>query len=269
MESSTATQPQHRSDLQTRQFDGLPPDHPANRAERAREHSLGAVLKRVVDVTVALGLIVVLLPLMLVIGLAVRLDSRGPVLFRQRRLGRDMKLFTVLKFRTMIAGSSSELHQSYIAELARSQEENGAAAASNGNGGVAAAANNGNGGAAAATNGEMKKLTADPRVTTIGRILRRTSLDELPQLFNVVGGSMSLIGPRPALEYELEHYRPVHFKRFDVRPGITGLWQVSGRNRLGFHEMLDLDVKYSEDPSLAVDLGIIVRTPTAAFRHGA
>lgn len=262
MESSTATQPQSqpRSGLETQRFDKLPPpDHPANQAEQPREHALGAVLKRVIDVTIALGMIVVLFPLLLIIGLAVRFDSRGPVFFKQRRLGRDMEPFTVLKFRTMAAGSSSAIHQRYIAELVRSQGENSAAAASNGNGG----------GFSAATNDEMKKLTADPRVTAVGRVLRRTSLDELPQLFNVLGGSMSLIGPRPALEYELEHYRPVHFKRFDVRPGITGLWQVSGRNRLGFHEMLDLDVQYSEEATLAIDAGILLRTPMAAFRHAA
>jgi lipopolysaccharide/colanic/teichoic acid biosynthesis glycosyltransferase len=252
MESSTATQPQHRSG---QPFDGFPPDHPANRAERPREHT--PALKRAIDLTVSLALIVVLLPIMLVVALAIWLDSRGPVLFRQRRLGRDMEPFTVLKFRTMAADSSPELHQRYIAELARSQAGNGAAAS------------NGNGGSVAATNGEMKKLTADPRVTTVGRFLRRTSLDELPQLFNVVAGSMSLIGPRPALEYELEHYRPAHFKRFDIRPGITGLWQVSGRNRLDFHEMLDLDVKYSEEATLALDAGILARTPMAAFRHAA
>jgi len=256
MESSTATQHQHGSGLEAQRFDKLPLDHPADQAERSRRHSGGA-LKRAMDLSVSLALIVVLLPLMLIVALAVRIDSRGPVLFKQRRLGRDRQLFTVLKFRTMAAGSSSELHQRYIAELARSQSANGAAAA------------NGNGGSAAGTNGDMKKLTADPRVTTVGRFLRRTSLDELPQLFNVVAGSMSLIGPRPALEYELEHYQPVHFKRFDVRPGITGLWQVSGRNRLDFHEMLDLDVKYSREATLALDVGILVRTPMAAFRHAA
>jgi lipopolysaccharide/colanic/teichoic acid biosynthesis glycosyltransferase len=258
MESSTAPppQPQAASHVEAPQFDTPPSDHPAN-LERARGHSLDATLKRTIDVIVSLALIVVLLPLLAIIALAVRFDSRGPALFRQRRLGRDMEPLTVLKFRTMAVDSSSEIHQRYIAQLAHSQAENGAAAS------------NGNGGAVAATNGEMKKLTADPRVTSVGRILRRTSLDELPQLFNVVTGSMSLIGPRPALEYELEHYRPVHYKRFDVRPGITGLWQVSGRNRLGFHEMLDLDVQYSEEASLALDVGIILRTPMAAFRHAA
>jgi len=264
MESSTATQHQHGSALEAQRFDQVPlDDHPANRAEKARGHLDSGTLKRAIDLTASLALIVVLLPFLLIIAVAVWIDSRGPVLFRQQRLGRDREPFTVLKFRTMAAGSSPELHQRYIAELASSQAENGAAA-SNGNG-----AGNGNGGSAAATNGKMKKLTADPRVTAVGRFLRRTSLDELPQLFNVVAGSMSLIGPRPALEYELEHYRPAHFRRFDVRPGITGLWQVSGRNRLDFHEMLDLDVKYSEEATLALDAGILVRTPMAAFRHAA
>jgi lipopolysaccharide/colanic/teichoic acid biosynthesis glycosyltransferase len=209
-----------------------------------------------VDLSLGLLLIALLLPVMLLIALAVKLDSRGPVLFRQRRLGLDMEPFVVLKFRTMAADSSPELHRRYIAELANSQ--------SNGNGAVNGnTAVNGNG----SSNGDLKKLTADPRVTRVGGFLRRTSLDELPQLFNVIGGSMSLIGPRPSLEYELEHYRPSHYRRFEVRPGITGLWQVSGRNRLGFHEMLDLDVEYSENPTLATDFRILVRTPMAAIRH--
>jgi lipopolysaccharide/colanic/teichoic acid biosynthesis glycosyltransferase len=213
-----------------------------------------ALVKRTVDLSAGLVLIFLLLPIMLLIALAVKLDSRGSVLFRQRRLGLDMELFVVLKFRTMMADSSPELHQRYIEELVDSQAI--------GNGAV-------NGDGQRNGNGDLKKLTADPRVTTVGRFLRRTSLDELPQLFNVVGGTMSLIGPRPALEYELEHYRRAHYKRFDVRPGITGLWQVSGRNSLGFHEMLDLDVEYSEDPTLATDIRILARTPMAAIRHAA
>jgi lipopolysaccharide/colanic/teichoic acid biosynthesis glycosyltransferase len=207
-----------------------------------------------------MALIVLLLPLMLVVALVIRFDSRGPVLFRQSRLGRGMEPFTVLKFRTMAVDSSSELHERYIAELASSRPNGNGSGNGNGNG---QHRENGNGA------DSIKKLTADPRVTRVGRLLRRTSIDELPQLFNVVGGSMSLIGPRPALEYEIQYYSPLHFKRFDVRPGITGLWQVSGRNRLDFHEMLDLDAKYSQEATLATDVGILARTPTAAFRHGA
>jgi lipopolysaccharide/colanic/teichoic acid biosynthesis glycosyltransferase len=197
--------------------------------------------RRCVDLLLSLALLVLLLPLMLVVALLVKLDSPGPVFFRQRRLGRDKQPFTVIKFRTMFEGAPPRLHQEYIAGLA--------------NGRV-----NGDG---------LKKLSADPRVTRVGRVLRRLSLDELPQLLNVLAGSMSLIGPRPALEYELEHYQPRHYARFEVRPGITGLWQVSGRNSLGFMEMLDLDVEYATNGTLSTDLRILVRTPGAAVRHAA
>src|SRR6185503_8006757 len=152
---------------------------------------------------------------------------------------------TVLKFRTMQDGASSASHQAYIAELA------------NGSG-------NGDGGDAG-----LKKLTADPRVTRVGAILRKLSIDELPQLFNVIGGTMSLIGPRPALSYELEHYGPRHYERFLVRPGLSGLWQVSGRNQLGFTEMLDLDADYAEKCGPMTDARIFVRTPIAMVRDAA
>ena len=192
-------------------------------------------LKRPVDFTVALLLLVLLLPVILVIAAAVRISSPGPVLYRQRRVGRDMSEFTMLKFRTMYEGVSEATHRAYIAELARG----------------------------AASGEGLRKLTDDPRVTGIGRFLRKTSLDELPQLVNVLGGSMSLIGPRPAIEYELEHYQSSHYERFQVRPGLTGLWQVSGRAEVGFIEMLDIDVDYVRSASARTDLGIAVRTPLA------
>jgi lipopolysaccharide/colanic/teichoic acid biosynthesis glycosyltransferase len=259
MENSTATHPRHRSQLGSRRREDS-----AARPSRTKQRGYREAIKRVTDLLVSLFLIVLLSPIMLVVAIAVRLDSRGPVLFRQRRLGRDMEPFTVLKFRTMADNSSPELHQRYIAELAGTRL-GGAASNGHSNGNGNSPANGrANGGAA-----EIKKLTADPRVTGVGRFLRRVSLDELPQLFNVLGGTMSLIGPRPALEYELEHYSPDHYKRFDVRPGITGLWQVSGRNQLGFKEMLDLDVKYSEEATLITDVGIILRTPLAAVRDAA
>lgn len=258
MESSTTTHPRHRLRMQPQRRKRTPSLPPfAERAAPRRRGRTYAALKRGIDLLVGLALIALLLPVMLVVALIVKLDSRGPALFRQRRLGRSMEPFTVLKFRTMAVDSSPELHQRYIEQLAGSTNGNGAT------GGV------GNDSANGKSNGDLKKLTADPRVTGVGRVLRRTSLDELPQLFNVVGGSMSLIGPRPALEYELKHYKPTHYRRFDVRPGITGLWQVSGRNRLGFHEMLDLDVEYSEGATLTTDIGILARTPKAALRHAA
>jgi lipopolysaccharide/colanic/teichoic acid biosynthesis glycosyltransferase len=256
MENSTAPKTRQRSPLKVLRLGSPSSGRTAREEGRTGQRLYRAGIKRAVDLVVGLALLILLLPVMLVVALAVRLDSPGSALFRQRRLGRDMEPFTVFKFRTMAVDSSPELHQRYIAELAGSS--------SNGNGnGNGQHLSNGNGG------GEIKKLTADPRVTTVGRILRRVSLDELPQLFNVVGGSMSLIGPRPAIEYELKHYGPLHFRRFDVRPGITGLWQVSGRNRLDFHEMLDLDVKYSEEAALVTDIGILARTPLAAVKHAA
>jgi lipopolysaccharide/colanic/teichoic acid biosynthesis glycosyltransferase len=202
-----------------------------------------AFAKRAFDILFSSLLVFVLAPLLLIVAVAIKLDSRGPVLFRQRRLGRDMQPFTVLKFRTMRDGVSSAAHQAYIAELANA---NGSA--------------NGNG---------LKKLTADPRVTRTGQVLRKLSIDELPQLFNVIGGSMSLIGPRPALSYELEHYGPRHYDRFLVRPGLSGLWQVSGRNQLGFNEMLDLDAEYAEKCGPLTDARIFLRTPIAMVRDAA
>ena len=196
-------------------------------------------VKRVADVLLAIVLLVAVLPLLLVIALAIRLDTPGPQFFRQQRLGRGRRPFTVLKFRTMYDGVSPEAHRRYIERLARTgaDDEPG-----------------------------LKKLVGDPRVTRVGGFLRRTSLDELPQLVNVLRGEMSIVGPRPALEYELEHYRPEHFARFDVRPGLTGLWQVSGRNSIGFVGMLDLDVEYSRTSSPRLDAKILLRTPLAVVR---
>ena len=180
-------------------------------------------------------------PLLALIALAIRLDSGGPVLFRQARLGRELDEFTVLKFRTMKFDSSPELHRAYIAKLAAGQ----------------------------ADEDEIKKLTKDPRITRVGKLLRRTSLDEFPQLINVLRGEMSLVGPRPALDYELEHYAERHFERFAVKPGMTGLWQVSGRNRVGFTEMLDLDVHYACNNGFLLDMKILAKTPVAAVTGAA
>jgi lipopolysaccharide/colanic/teichoic acid biosynthesis glycosyltransferase len=208
-----------------------------------RTHSgrVWAVLKRTFDISFALVALLSLIPLLVVIAAAIVIDSRGPLLFRQRRYGRDMKPFTVLKFRTMVDGASTARHRAFIARLA-------------------AGGGNGNG---------LKKLVDDPRVTRVGRVLRRFSLDELPQFVNVLRGSMSLIGPRPAIEYEIEHYQPRHYERFDVLPGLTGLWQVSGRNEIGFKEMLDLDVEYARHCSFTTDLRVFVRTPLAMVRGAA
>ena len=199
------------------------------------------IVKRVIDLIGSAICLVVLSPLLLLLALAIVVDSGRPVLFRQVRLARGLREFRVLKFRTMKLGVSSEAHQAYIKKLATGQ----------------------------ADEDSLKKLTADPRVTRVGSLLRRTSLDELPQLVNVFLGSMSLVGPRPALEYELQYYRPEHFERFAVKPGMTGLWQVSGRNELGFTEMLDLDAEYASSSNLLTDLKILVKTPVAAISGAA
>lgn len=205
--------------------------------------SAGRAARRALDVVLATVLVVCLIPLLLVIAALIKLDSAGPVLFRQRRLGKDRRPFTVLKFRTMRADATPALHMKYVAKLADSED--------------------------AGTGLTLKKLTDDPRVTRVGRPLRRLSLDELPQLFNVLAGQMALVGPRPAIEYELAHYEPSHFERFRVRPGITGLWQVSGRSALGFKDMLDLDAEYAIRPSFATDVRILAKTPAAAVKNAA
>jgi len=197
--------------------------------------------KRAIDVIgSALGL-VLLSPLLLILAVAIVVDTGRPVLFHQIRLGRGLREFRVLKFRTMKFGATSEAHRAYIKKLATGRvDEDG-----------------------------LKKLTEDPRVTRMGAFLRRTSLDELPQLVNVLAGDMSLVGPRPALEYELEYYTDEHYERFAVRPGMTGLWQVSGRSELGFTEMLDLDADYARFSDLVTDVKILLKTPAAAVSRAA
>ena len=220
-------------------FDSGTTGHPeAPSAPRPTSSRGEAAAKRLLDVAIASVLLTAIAPVLAAIAVAVKLTSRGPVLFRQRRLGVDMREFTLLKFRSMDAGASSLPHEEFVISLAA------------------------NGGRA---DQPIKKLTADPRVTRVGAFLRRTSLDELPQLFNVLAGDMSLVGPRPAIGYELALYRPEHFERFNVLPGMTGLWQVSGRSGLGFVEMLELDVQYARNRSLGLDAAILARTPAALF----
>lgn len=194
--------------------------------------------KRVFDVLVATIMLIVLTPLLALIAVAIVLDSPGPVLFRQKRHGRGRRPFVVLKFRSMQYGASADVHRRYIRQLATDEDGVGSG---------------------------LKKLTRDVRVTRVGAVLRRTSLDEIPQLINVVRGEMSIVGPRPALTYELEYYEPDHYARFAVRPGLTGLWQVSGRNEIGFLGMLSLDAEYARSSSARLDAKILLRTPLAVF----
>jgi len=196
------------------------------------------LLKRTFDIVFSALTIALLFPLWLLIALLIKLDSKGAVFYTQERVGMDGRLFLLYKFRTMQAGADSELHREYQKAFIAGRAE----------------ANVGD---------EQKpayKLLADPRITRIGKVLRRTSLDEVPQLLNVLLGDMSLVGPRPPIPYEVEAYELWHRKRLDMKPGLTGLWQVSGRNRLPFEEMVRLDLFYIENWSLLLDLKIILRT---------
>ena len=198
------------------------------------------LLKRAVDYIVAVPMLVLLAPLMALIAICIRLDSPGPVLFRQRRLGYEMRPFTVLKFRTMRVDTDPDVHRRYIETTVTHQ------ASPNANG--------------------LYKLDRSDSVTRVGRFLRKTSLDELPQLFNVLAGEMSLVGPRPCLDYETEGFAEHHFERFLLPPGLTGLWQVTARARSTFGEALDMDVAYVRGWSLSLDLRLILKTPFSLFR---
>lgn len=201
--------------------------------------------KRMMDIVLSLPLIIIAAPLLLVLGFLVRATSDGPALFRQDRLGRDKQPFTMLKLRTMQAGNDDRIHRDYVASLLSG-------------GGAATTAGNG-----------LFKLDGDPRVTRLGAWLRRTSCDELPQLVNVLRGEMSLVGPRPVLPWEAQLFGELYQQRFAVKPGITGLWQVSGRSRLSIQEALELDIEYVARRSFVFDAAILARTLPAVFRGGA
>lgn len=196
-----------------------------------------AVAKRVLDLFLAGLLLVVLVPVWAVIALAIRLDSTGPILFRQVRVGRGGQPFILFKFRSMGIHSDDSVHRQYVETFI-------------------------NHGTAADTVGGQPyfKLRTDPRITRVGQFLRRTSLDELPQLLNVIRGEMSLVGPRPALPYEVERYQPWQLNRLKVLPGITGFWQVYGRSRVTFDEMVRMDIDYAERRSFWLDVKLLLLT---------
>jgi lipopolysaccharide/colanic/teichoic acid biosynthesis glycosyltransferase len=204
------------------------------------------VVKRAFDLTVALVALVLLSPLLAAIWLAVRLSSPGPAVFRQERLGLDEQPFVMYKFRSMRTGESDAIHRDYVSRMLT-----------------------GDGGPVEATGTGLYKLERDPRITPLGAWLRKTSLDELPQLVNIVRGDMSLVGPRPVLAWEAELFSEQTRARFRTRPGLTGLWQVSGRNLLTMPQALELDVEYVRRQSLWLDLTILARTVPAQLRRGA
>jgi lipopolysaccharide/colanic/teichoic acid biosynthesis glycosyltransferase len=221
---SVAEHPRATSPLHDDPVSGGPADMPA--------------WQRGLDITGALFGLMVLSPVFLATALVIKLVSPGPVFFKQVRIGRGGKPFLLWKFRTMTAGADTAIHQNHVAQLIRSA--NGAAAAR-----------------------PMAKLDDDPRVIPLGRIIRGACIDELPQLINVLRGEMSLVGPRPPIPYEVREYLPWQRRRFDTMPGLTGLWQVSGKNRLTFDEMIRLDIRYCRTKCLWKAVAIICRTPLA------
>ncbi|HEV7698680.1 MAG TPA: sugar transferase [Pyrinomonadaceae bacterium] len=206
---------------------------PIVRMPQNYENALFAAYKRVFDMVVTfVGLVLLALPL-LVIALIIKLTSKGPVLFKQMRIGKDCRPFEFYKFRTMNVDTDDAIHRQFAVDFIGGEWEDRSG---------------------------VKKITDDPRVTTIGRLLRKSSLDELPQLFNVLKGDMSLVGPRPCMPYELDRYQDWHRRRLSVIPGCTGLWQVAGRSAVDFNDMVILDLFYIDNMSPLFDLRIILKT---------
>ena len=226
------------------------PSNPTLYPDLPRGNNLGRLFtltKRLMDITGSVLLLILSSPVLLGIAVAVKTSSKGPALYRQQRIGQYGKSFTFLKFRSMYVGNDPTIHREYVMQLIAGQAQKHPA---NGNG-------DGTG---------VYKLTNDKRVTPIGAFLRRTSLDELPQLFNVLAGDMSLVGPRPAIPYEVAAYQTWHRRRvLEVKPGITGLWQIEGRGRVEFDDMVRLDLRYAKEWSPWLDLKILLRTPRAVF----
>jgi lipopolysaccharide/colanic/teichoic acid biosynthesis glycosyltransferase len=220
-----------------RLYPELAPSRSKNRISQA--------VKRLIDITASGALLILLSPLFAAIALLIKMTSKGPTIFQQERLGQFGRPFMFLKFRTMFTNNDPKIHKDYVQRYISGQPHRI------------------NGGKDETV---VYKITEDPRVTPIGRVLRKTSLDELPQFWNVLVGKMSLVGPRPPLPYEFEIYDIWHRRRvLEVRPGVTGLWQVSGRSRTRFDEMVRLDLRYIQSWSLWLDLKILAATPRAVL----
>jgi lipopolysaccharide/colanic/teichoic acid biosynthesis glycosyltransferase len=232
------------------------PERPSNPAlypdltRRDKAKKFFCSIKRIMDAVGSALALLLFSPLLLVIALAVKLTSKGPVFFRQKRVGQYGEQFVFLKFRSMHINNDATAHKTFVRQLIAGQ--------------AAGNPSNGNGHA-------VYKLTKDPRITRVGAFIRKTSLDELPQFWNVLKGEMSLVGPRPAIAYEVEAYDIWHRRRvLEAKPGITGLWQVNGRSRIKFDDMVRLDLRYAKTWSPWMDLKILLRTPVAVvFGDGA
>jgi len=203
------------------------------------------LLKRLIDIVGSSFALILLAPVFAILAALIKLTSKGPVFFRQQRLGQFQVPFAFLKFRSMYVTTDAEIHREYVKNFIAGRAEPNSTGAQQ---------------------PRVYKLTNDPRVTWIGRFMRRTSLDEIPQFWNVLVGEMSLVGPRPPIGYEIEEYEIWHRRRLlEAKPGITGLWQVHGRSRTTFDDMVRLDLRYSRMCSPVSDLKILLQTPRAVF----
>lgn len=202
--------------------------------------------KRLMDLTITLLLLPFLLVVMAITALLIRLDSKGPVLFRQKRVGENGVEFECLKFRSMYVDSDDSTHRAAIQQFMTGQLIDGNTKTAN-----------------------RFKMNGDRRITRVGKFIRKTSVDELPQFFNVLRGEMSLVGPRPPVPYEVEHYSDRAMLRLSSKPGLTGTWQVYGRSRVSYEEMLEMDISYLQQQSLRQDLRLIIMTvPVMVFARG-
>jgi len=228
---------------------GPGPDNSGLYREGSPGSKVARIVKRCIDVLGSILALILLSPLLLLAAVAVAATSKGPVLCRQTRVGEAGRTFTFLKFRSMFHNNDPSLHRDYVTRMIAGQDVAQADCSKCG----------------------IYKIVNDPRVTPVGKILRRSSLDELPQFLNVLKGEMSLVGPRPPLPYEFERYRAWHRRRvLEIKPGLTGLWQVYGRSKTSFDEMVRLDLRYAREWSLWLDFKILLKTPMAViFRAGA
>jgi lipopolysaccharide/colanic/teichoic acid biosynthesis glycosyltransferase len=213
--------------------------------ERDEERKVSRFVKRSMDIAGSLATLILCSPLFLLISVAIKLTSKGPILFKQERVGRYGSRFTFLKFRSMECGSDARIHREYVRRFIAGEAD--PAQVSN-------------------TQDAVYKIQSDPRITRVGKFLRKSSLDELPQFINVLRGDMSLVGPRPPIPYELEGYQIWHRRRVqESKPGITGLWQVNGRSRVKFDDMVRMDLQYAKTWSLWLDIKILLQTPAAVL----
>lgn len=201
--------------------------------EKAKEeHIFYNIIKRLIDIVASACGLIVLSPILLIVSILIKIESKGPIIFAQERVGKDLKTFKMYKFRSMV-NEAEELKEKLMKYNQMS--------------------------------GPMFKMDNDPRVTKIGKFIRKTSIDELPQLINVIKGDMSLVGPRPSLPKEVKEFEPWMKKRFQVKPGLTCYWQVSGRNNIDFEDWMKLDIKYIEDKCLGLDMKLIIKTAFLLF----